>query len=81
VCEGEADASKLYGSYDDDGLPLTDAAGEPIAKSAAKKMKKQLAAQVKLHKQFENDGGNEGIHKIEESIVETEKELKQLEQQ
>ena len=50
VCEGEADASKLYGSYDDDGLPLTDAAGEPIAKSAAKKMKKQLAYVLKSKK-------------------------------
>ena len=36
-----------YGSYDERGVPLTDADGAELAKSAAKKLEKVYAAHVK----------------------------------
>ena len=35
-----------YSKYDDDGIPTHDAAGEALAKSAIKKLKKDMAKQV-----------------------------------
>jgi cysteinyl-tRNA synthetase len=36
-----------YGSFDESGLPLTDAAGEPVSKSQRKKLKKRLDVHAK----------------------------------
>jgi len=38
-----------YGALDDDGLPTEDAAGEPLSKSARKKLAKVLAKHAKMH--------------------------------
>lgn len=50
------DAS-LYESWDDAGFPLTKVGGEPLTKSATKKMKKQYTAQQKRHDKFLASGG------------------------
>lgn len=42
----------VYGSWDSDGLPMTDASGAELSKSSRKKLAKQLAAQKKLHEAF-----------------------------
>ena len=42
----------IYGSWDADGLPLTDAEGNPLSKNAVKKAQKDFATQVKAHKEF-----------------------------
>eukprot|EP00934_Nitzschia_sp_Nitz4_P000291 Nitzschia sp. Nitz4//scaffold125_size66327//10367//11317//NITZ4_006124-RA/size66327-processed-gene-0.42-mRNA-1//-1//CDS//3329534592//291//frame0 len=50
--------SLLYGSYDEDNLfPITLASGEPLTKSAAKKLKKIYEAHVKRHSKFLEKGG------------------------
>ena len=36
-----------YGSFDESGLPLTDASGEPVSKSQRKKLKKRLDVHAK----------------------------------
>ena len=36
-----------YGSFDESGLPLTDAAGDPVSKSQRKKLKKRLDVHAK----------------------------------
>ena len=41
-----------YGSYDEQGIPLTDLEGNPLSKNAAKKVQKDFLAQVKAHKEF-----------------------------
>lgn len=41
--------TKEYGSWSEDGLPLTDAAGKDISKSQAKKLKKEWEKQKSLH--------------------------------
>ena len=38
-----------YGALDADGVPIADGAGEPLSKSAIKKLKKMLEKQKKLH--------------------------------
>ena len=38
-----------YGALDADGVPTADGAGEPLSKSAIKKLKKMLDKQKKLH--------------------------------
>jgi cysteinyl-tRNA synthetase len=41
-----------YGSWSDDGLPLTDGDGKELSKNAGKKVKKDWDAQKKLHEEF-----------------------------
>jgi len=41
-----------WGSFDDDGLPLTLASGEPVSKGQGKKLKKLWTAQQKLHSKY-----------------------------
>ncbi|KNG81299.1 cysteinyl-tRNA synthetase, partial [Aspergillus nomiae NRRL 13137] len=41
-----------YSAWDDEGLPTRDAAGEEIAKSRAKKLRKDWERQKKLHEQW-----------------------------
>ncbi|TID26160.1 hypothetical protein CANINC_002855 [Pichia inconspicua] len=48
----------LYGSWDSDGLPLTDASGVELSKSSRKKLAKQLAAHKKLHEAFKKEEEN-----------------------
>ena len=45
-------ADGTYGSYDEAGLPLTDAEGKPLSKNAAKKVQKDYGLQEKAHKEF-----------------------------
>ncbi|KAL5528718.1 CYR1_2 [Sanghuangporus sanghuang] len=42
----------LYGSYDDQGIPLTDGEGKPLSKNAMKNIRKKYDAQVKAHREF-----------------------------
>lgn len=42
----------IYGSWNDDGLPLTDSEGKELSKNQAKKVQKDWAAQKKLHDDF-----------------------------
>ena len=42
----------LYGSWDDNGVPLTDGEGKELSKSASKKVKKEWELQEKRHKEF-----------------------------
>lgn len=41
-----------YGSWNEDGLPLTDAEGKELSKNQAKKAKKDWDIQKKLHENF-----------------------------
>lgn len=41
-----------YGSWNDDGIPLTLGDGSPLSKNAAKKAQKEWAAQKKAHEEF-----------------------------
>lgn len=41
--------TELYSAFDDDGIPVTDAKGEPLSKSAIKKLKKEWEKQKKLY--------------------------------
>lgn len=45
------DAS-LYSTWDDCGIPLTNQSGEPLTKSALKKLKKQYDAHKKRHEKY-----------------------------
>ncbi|KAK0505081.1 tRNA synthetases class I (C) catalytic domain-containing protein [Armillaria luteobubalina] len=42
----------LYGSWNDDGIPLTDGEGKELSKNQAKKLQKDWSAQKKLHEEF-----------------------------
>ncbi|KAH3899646.1 probable Cysteine--tRNA ligase [Saccharomycodes ludwigii] len=44
--------TNLYSAWDEDGIPLKNKEGEDLSKSVIKKLKKQWAAQDKLHKQY-----------------------------
>ncbi|KDR75100.1 hypothetical protein GALMADRAFT_248997 [Galerina marginata CBS 339.88] len=41
-----------YGSWNEDGLPLTDAEGKDLTKSHSKKVQKDFANQAKLHEEY-----------------------------
>jgi len=41
-----------YGSWNEDGLPLTDAEGKELSKNQGKKVAKDLATQQKLHDEW-----------------------------
>jgi len=45
-------ADKEFSECDEEGLPTKDAAGEPVAKSRAKKLRKDWERQKKLHEAF-----------------------------
>jgi D-Tyr-tRNAtyr deacylase len=42
----------LYSSFDNQGIPLTNANGEPLSKSALKKLKKQYETHQKRHEKY-----------------------------
>lgn len=42
-------STDLYSAFDDQGVPTTDKAGEPLSKSAVKKLKKEWDKQKKLY--------------------------------
>ncbi|KAF5388684.1 hypothetical protein D9757_004757 [Collybiopsis confluens] len=44
--------SDEYGSWEENGLPLTDKEGKEVSKSAKKKLQKEHANQTKLHEEF-----------------------------
>jgi len=55
VAEGE------YGSWNDEGVPLTDGQGVELSKSKAKNLRKEWDVQKKLHeewKKWQEEGGN-----------------------
>lgn len=39
----------IYSSFDADGVPMTDGVGQPLSKSAIKKLKKEWEKQKKLY--------------------------------
>ena len=41
-----------YGSWNDEGVPLTDGEGKELSKNQAKKVVKDHVGQVKLHEEF-----------------------------
>lgn len=41
--------SESFGNFDEDGLPTTDSAGEPLSKSTQKKLRKVLEKHAKVH--------------------------------
>lgn len=41
-----------YGSWDENGIPLTDAEGKELSKSAGKKVQKEWTLQKKRHEEF-----------------------------
>ena len=51
----------LYSKYDDEGVPTHDAAGEPLAKSAVKKLAKARAQQQKAHEAYLARAGVENL--------------------
>ncbi len=42
----------LFGTYDAEGLPLTNADGTPVTKSMSKKLKKEQEKQKELHQKY-----------------------------
>jgi len=42
----------IYGSWDDEGLPLTDGEGNELSKSRQKNLRKEWTVQKKLHEEF-----------------------------
>lgn len=42
----------LYASWDEQGIPLANASGEPLSKSALKKLKKQYDTHTKRHAKY-----------------------------
>ena len=42
----------VYGSWDDQGVPLTDGEGQELRKNQTKKVQKELIAQRKLHEEY-----------------------------
>ncbi|KAI0633558.1 tRNA synthetases class I (C) catalytic domain-containing protein [Trametes polyzona] len=45
-------AEGLYGSWDENGVPLTDGEGKELSKSASKKLQKEWTLQKKRHEEF-----------------------------
>jgi cysteinyl-tRNA synthetase len=41
-----------YGSWNDDGIPLTDGEGKELSKNQAKKVQKEYVYQDKLHREY-----------------------------
>mmetsp|Transcript_12038 Transcript_12038/g.18299 ORF Transcript_12038/g.18299 Transcript_12038/m.18299 type:complete len:780 (-) Transcript_12038:822-3161(-) len=50
-----------WGSYDDDGKPLTTKAGEPLSKSQKKSVDKEAKNQEKNHQKLLKSAGDQGI--------------------
>jgi len=42
----------VYGSWNDEGIPLTDGEGKELSKNQTKKVQKDHANQIKLHDEF-----------------------------
>jgi len=54
----QLDGSLLYGTFDEStGFPLTSADGEPLTKSASKRIKKLYDAHAKKHEKYLSKGG------------------------
>ena len=45
----------LYSAFDDAGVPTTSKAGEPLSKSAIKKLKKEWDKQKKLYEKTQSE--------------------------
>lgn len=53
--------AEKYGTYGDDGKPLTSKAGEPLSKSQLKKIDKERKNQEKIHQKLVKTAGDQGI--------------------
>jgi cysteinyl-tRNA synthetase len=42
----------VYGSWDDQGLPLTDGEGKELSKNQSKKAQKEWTTQKRLHEEY-----------------------------
>lgn len=69
-----ANAEK-WGSFDDDGKPLTTKAGDPLSKSQQKSIAKEIKNQEKAHAKLVKAAGDQGI---DEYISSMQKQLEDL---
>lgn len=67
-----------YGSFGDDGVPLTTADGEEILKGTKKKLAKSFAGHKKAHASWLKQGGEEQNKKLEAKIQATKQSLEKL---
>ena len=67
-----------YSSYDDKGMPTTDKEGNPLPKSALKKLDKIYKNQQKLHDTW-NSKGEAAVVEIQQKIASIESTVSELE--
>lgn len=67
-----------FGSFDDAGVPLTTADGEPLAKGLAKKVAKELKNAQSKHSKWLAAGGDEHTAKLRANLAAAEAELAEL---
>lgn len=53
-------STDLYSAFDDQGVPTTDKAGEPLSKNAIKKLKKEWDKQKKLYEKTQAEAAAAG---------------------
>jgi cysteinyl-tRNA synthetase len=70
-----------FGSFDDAGLPLTDAKGAPLEKNVAKRVAKEHAAAKKANETWLKKGGATYTEQLRQSLAEDQKELVAAQQQ
>jgi cysteinyl-tRNA synthetase len=70
-----------FGSFDDAGLPLTDAKGAPLEKNVAKRVAKDHAAAKKANETWLKKGGATYTEQLRQSLAEDQKELAAAQQQ
>ena len=67
-----------FGSFDDAGMPLTTAEGEPLAKGPKKKLAKEMKAAVTKHQKWVDKGGASFTASLEKDLEAAQNELKTL---
>ncbi len=75
IFKSGANAEK-WGTFDDDGKPLTTKAGEPLSKSQKKSIDKEVRNQDKLHQKLLKSAGEQGIDAYITSLQKDLEELK-----
>jgi hypothetical protein len=62
AADGAATAGRYYGSFDASGLPLTDANGAPLSKSALKRLRKLYDAHERRHAKWKEQQERHGVN-------------------
>ena len=70
--------SDEFSSFDDKGVPLTDASGEPLAKAAVKRVQKEYKAAQSKHEKWLAKGGEKHTAELRASLAEVKSELARL---